>query len=110
MSDLAGQLKEREDLYQTELKREEDVISRLRAELEQVKQNHKAEMEQVAAEAKEREEGQAMKHKELVDKAEEHAASVQKELDDLKGKAKAWMSELDKINSAMTRKFFQSSS
>ena len=75
-----------------------------------MKKNHKAEMEQVAAEVKEREEGQAQKHKELVDKAEEHAASTQKELDELKGKAKVWMSELNKINSAMARKFFQSSS
>ena len=110
MLDLMTQLKEREDLYQAELKREQDVISRLKAELEQVKKNHKAEMEQVAAEVKEREEGQAQKHKELVDKAEEQAVSAQKELKELKGKAKAWMSELDKINSAMTRKFLQSSS
>ena len=81
----------------------------MKVELEKVKKNHEAEMKQVAAEVKEREEGQALKHKELVDKAEEHAASVQKELDELKGKAEVWMSALNKINSDMTGKFLHSS-
>ena len=98
---MAIQLKKQDDAHAAELQKERDEVSRLKVELEQLKKNHEAEMKQVAAEVKEREEGQAQKHMELVDKAEAHATSVQKDLDDLKGKAEVWMSALNKINSDM---------
>ena len=103
-------MKDREDLYKDELQREQDVVSRLKAELEATKKNHEAEMKKVAAEVKEREKGQAQKYKELVDQAEAHTTSVQKELDEHKSKAEAWMSVLNKINSDMAGKFLHFSS
>src|SRR5664279_5405733 len=106
MSDLASQLKEREDMHKAEIQKEQDEVSRLKAELEEVKKNHKAEMEQATAKEKERQEGQAQIHKELLDKAEACATSAQKELDELKGKAGVWKSELTRINSEMSSKFF----
>src|SRR5664279_5102978 len=109
MSDLASQLKEREDLHKAELQKEQDEVSRLKAELEDLKKNPKAEMEQAAAKEKERRESQAQIHKELLDKAEACATSAQKELDELKGKAGVWKSELTRINSEMASKFFHSS-
>ena len=74
-----------------------------------MKEEHKAELEKASAfsaEEKDRLEGQAKKYQDLLASAETQATSTQQELDGLKGKAKAWMSELDKINSAMARKFF----
>ena len=109
MSDLASQLKEREDMHKAEIQKEQDEVSRLKAELEEMKKNHKAEMEQATAKEKERQEGQAQKHKELLDKAEAYATSAQKELDELKGKAEVWKSELTRINAEMASKFFHSS-
>ena len=104
MSDLAIQLKEREDLYNAEHQKEKDESSRLRGVIEELKKTHKAEMERVAAEAKERQEGQAKEHKEQLEQAKAQATSAQKELDDFKGKAKAWMTSLAGINSEMTSK------
>jgi len=109
MSDLASQLEERENLHKAELQKERDEASRLKEVIEEMKKTHKAEMERVAAEEKERQEGQAQKHKELLEQAEAHATSAQKELDELKGKAEVWMSVLTEINSEMARKFLRSS-
>lgn len=109
MSDLASQLKERDDRHKAEIQKEQAEVSQLKTELEELKKNHKAEMEQVAAKVKEREEGQAQKHRELLEQAEAHATSAQKELDQLKGKAEVWMLALTKINSEMARKRFRSS-
>ena len=104
MSDLASQLKEREDLYHAEHQKEVDESSRLRGVIEELKKTHKAEMERAAAEAKERQEEQAKEHKEQLEQAKAQATSAQKELDDFKGKAKAWMTSLAGINSEMTSK------
>ena len=50
-SELAAQLKEREDADKAELQKERDEVSRLKAELEKA-QSHSAELEKIAAEAK----------------------------------------------------------
>jgi len=112
MSDLASQLKERDEKHQAELKKEQDEVSRLKAQLKDMKKEYKAEIEKVTAssaqtiaEEKERLEGQAQKYKDLLGNAEAHATSAQKELDVLKGKASVWLSELTRINSEMAKNF-----
>ena len=105
MSELASQLEEREKLHQAQLQKERDESSRLKEQIEELKKSHQAEMERAAAEAKERQEGQAKEHKEQLERAEAQATSAQKELDDLKGKAKTWMTALAGINAEMNRKF-----
>ena len=104
MSELASQLEEREKLHQAQLQKERDESSRLKEQIEELKKSHQAEMERAAAEAKERQEEQAKEHKEQLEQAKAQATSAQKELDDFKGKAKAWMTSLAGINSEMTSK------
>ena len=113
MSDLAKLLKERDGKHLEELKKEQDEVSRLKTQLEELKKTHKAEIEDLVAsshqtitEEKERLEGEAQKHKDLLAKAETLATSTQKELDELKGKAKIWQSELTRINGEMASKLF----
>jgi len=113
VSDLATLLKERDGKHLEELNKEQYEVSRLKTQLEELKKTHKSEIEDLVAsshqtiiEEKERLEGEAQKYKDLLAKAETLATSTQKELDELKGKAEIWQSELTRINGEMASNLF----
>ena len=97
---MAVKNSECDEAHKAELQKERDEISRLKAELKEA-QSQNVELEKAAAVDKKRQETEAQKHKELLDQTQARATSVQKELDELKAKARNWTLKLEKINSEM---------
>jgi len=81
--------------HKAELQQEKGEVARLKKELEDLKVAHARELQEVSgsiAEEKDRLEGQVLKYKDLAEDAEK--------------RTQAWISQLAKINSEMSSKFF----